>query len=422
MAKGLADTGLDGLRIKGQKLSARVLDAVLDAEIERTIDGASTLTLRLQDEDRQLLRSSLFASRATMQIDDLRFDTVALNKAGSQLAVTAESAGVAALRRHHGPLAAKKRSSTTRTAFARRLVNKVKWLDFRGEVGDPAQVALAVGTDGNREETYWEALKRLADDRNWRCFESEDTVFFGSDDWLHQLTDPFVVSEDDEGVDTIDFDYDGGKRASSATIYCWASRWASRPGEPVRLRRMGALGSGVWLVESIRRSLFSQQTTVTLTRKTPELPEPTAASETTGGVLGGLGAPASGVFQYCPVPGGRVNNDFGAPRVGHTHQGNDIFAPSGTPIIAVFDGTLDVFDSGICGKGFHVRGAAGYVLGCHLSSFARSGGPIRAGELIGYVGNTGNAATTPPHLHFEWHPGGGAAIDPYGLLTAVCGG
>ena len=58
----------------------------------------------------------------------------------------------------------------------------------------------------------------------------------------------------------------------------------------------------------------------------------------------------------------------------------------------------------------------------HLSAFAdgmTSGTVVTAGQLVGYVGNTGNAATTPAHLHFQVHPGGGPPVNPYSLLKIV---
>jgi peptidoglycan LD-endopeptidase LytH len=143
--------------------------------------------------------------------------------------------------------------------------------------------------------------------------------------------------------------------------------------------------------------------------------------------VGNIGPPlsADGPFFWCPVDAPRSYiDDFGYPRVGHTHQGNDIFAPSGTPIRAAFNGTAQEGSGGLGGLYVHVYADvnADYVYNAHLSRFAGvSGEHVVKGQIIGYVGQTGNAASTPPHNHFEYHPGGGSAVSPYLYLNEVCG-
>ena len=127
---------------------------------------------------------------------------------------------------------------------------------------------------------------------------------------------------------------------------------------------------------------------------------------------------------FCPVRGPHeVADDFGAPRwVGgsyHAHMGNDIFAPYGTPIVAPFDGRAVASPGGLGGLAVKVHGAAGYVYNAHLSRYGTLG-TVDAGTVVGYVGTTGNAAGGSPHDHFEWHPGGGSAVDPHADLTQVC--
>lgn len=132
-----------------------------------------------------------------------------------------------------------------------------------------------------------------------------------------------------------------------------------------------------------------------------------------------------GPFYACPVDPPRAYiNDFGFPRVGHTHQGNDIFAPYGTPIRAPFDGNAVEGSNGLGGLSVHVYASDGtgdYVYNAHLSKYAGVSGTVKTGDLIGYVGDTGNAAGAPPHDHFEYHPGGGSAVTPYFYLNEVCG-
>jgi murein DD-endopeptidase MepM/ murein hydrolase activator NlpD len=144
--------------------------------------------------------------------------------------------------------------------------------------------------------------------------------------------------------------------------------------------------------------------------------------------VGGSGPPphADGPFYHCPVDQPRSYVEtFGAPRPGgRTHEGNDIFAPAGTPIRAPFNGVAQNGYDGLGGTVVHVYASANadYVYNAHLSQHAPvDGQQVQAGELIGYVGNTGNASGTSPHDHFEYHPGGGSAVSPYVYLNEVCG-
>ncbi len=119
---------------------------------------------------------------------------------------------------------------------------------------------------------------------------------------------------------------------------------------------------------------------------------------------------------------------WGAPRSGgRRHEGVDIIGASGLEIYAVADGTITrVYQDRpgtLAGNGLRLTMADGtYFFYAHLSAFAEGievGAEVVAGQVIGYNGSTGNSST--PHLHFEVHPGGGAAINPYPIVRAVDG-
>jgi murein DD-endopeptidase MepM/ murein hydrolase activator NlpD len=137
-------------------------------------------------------------------------------------------------------------------------------------------------------------------------------------------------------------------------------------------------------------------------------------------VAAGLGAPVVDGL-VCPVPGAAFSNDFGQPRTGHSHQGNDMFAPMGTPNLAVVGGNVTYGPGGSGGNGAYLEGDNGvtYVY-YHLSEYV--GGPRRVaqGEVIAKLGMTGNAGA--PHTHFETRPGGrtAPAINPYPTLVKIC--
>jgi murein DD-endopeptidase MepM/ murein hydrolase activator NlpD len=103
----------------------------------------------------------------------------------------------------------------------------------------------------------------------------------------------------------------------------------------------------------------------------------------------------------------------------HFHTGLDFAAPTGTPIMAVAGGTItDVGYSGAYGNRTVETLADGTELWyCHQNTFGTSvGATVRPGQVIGYIGSTGNV--TGPHLHLEVHPGGGDPVDPYAALVA----
>jgi murein DD-endopeptidase MepM/ murein hydrolase activator NlpD len=130
-------------------------------------------------------------------------------------------------------------------------------------------------------------------------------------------------------------------------------------------------------------------------------------------------------FVFPVVGPSSFASTWGAPRSGgRRHKGNDIMAPCGARAVAVVDGTIS-------GLGSHGRGGImlwltgrngdeyfyahmrGYASGVHV------GRAVKAGELVAYVGNTGNARGGPCHIHWEYHPRGGAAMDPYRLLRSA---
>ncbi|MFL6006511.1 MAG: M23 family metallopeptidase [Gaiellaceae bacterium] len=132
------------------------------------------------------------------------------------------------------------------------------------------------------------------------------------------------------------------------------------------------------------------------------------------------------------------SDDFGAPRAGGSHQGNDILADRKAPAIAVESGKVKFWttsaaagcmlylygDSGATYLYIHLnndltmkndnRGSC--VAGTSYAAGLKDGARVSAGQLIGYVGDSGDANGIHPHLHFEVHPNDGSAVDPYPYL------
>lgn len=124
----------------------------------------------------------------------------------------------------------------------------------------------------------------------------------------------------------------------------------------------------------------------------------------------------------CPVAGATSFIDsWGYPRAGHTHQGVDMMGAYGTPLVAITDGTITLSDYGDSAGYWQIlSGDDGHQYWyMHNQRNIVNGGRVAAGQQIATMGDTGNAAGTP-HLHFEYHPGGGSAINPYPLVASLC--
>jgi murein DD-endopeptidase MepM/ murein hydrolase activator NlpD len=123
----------------------------------------------------------------------------------------------------------------------------------------------------------------------------------------------------------------------------------------------------------------------------------------------------------CPVAGPRAFGDtWGAARSGgRSHEGVDMMSPGGTPLVAVESGSVQFKTTRLGGNSVWLNGNSGTrYFYAHLSAWEGSSRGVSQGEVIGYVGATGN--TTANHLHFEVHPGGGRAVNPYPYVRAVC--
>jgi LysM repeat protein len=125
----------------------------------------------------------------------------------------------------------------------------------------------------------------------------------------------------------------------------------------------------------------------------------------------------TGTNWVCPVQGSWFMNDWGFPRGGGTryHEGNDLFVSKGAPVKAPVGGTVEFITGTVGGLQFRLMGNDGVVyIGTHMDKFGQEGS-VSAGEVIGYVGNSGNAQGTRPHLHFGMYYKG-SVVNPYPTL------
>ena len=151
-------------------------------------------------------------------------------------------------------------------------------------------------------------------------------------------------------------------------------------------------------------------------KATPDPPPPPSG--------GGGGGGGSGKACILERPYSYVDSWGAARSGGRSHQGTDVMAPHGARVFAFVNGVVSrESTSSNGGIQLYLQGDNGVeYFYAHLSGYAVStGARVRAGQLIAYNGQTGNARYTAPHVHFEVHPGGGSPVNPYPHLKPVCG-
>lgn len=275
------------------------------------------------------------------------------------------------------------------------------------------------------KESYWDAIQRLAAEVGWRAFVSAGTFHYISEEELFKSRHRYRFSEETPGVNTIDFDWDYRKKVAKATVACRIDKWGAPPGTVVVVDGLGP-ASGRWLVESIRRDLFSPEAEISLKKPMRERPEPRGetATRAAGGSSSGSGGEEIGTGLRYPLA---VKGKFLGGVAAHMARafGNwqsdravDIGCPQGTDVYAIEDCTVTKL-------GGSWRGGRGNPDGFNLTITAKGSGRqwfythlktranLRVGQSLGagdYIGESG-AANGVDHVHIGVNKG-----DPQQIL------
>jgi murein DD-endopeptidase MepM/ murein hydrolase activator NlpD len=267
---------------------------------------------------------------------------------------------------------------------------------------------------------YLDILSREGTDTIIRLYALEDSYRQQQDLVAQALADQERTSSDLDALATSIMDrLDAANAAYDSIVVAYQKQEEER-------KRQEEAARQARLEEERRRAATSTTTTTAAVTTTVVTTTTATATTTTTAPPGDTEPPPSGSL-VCPVDGAVAFTDtWGAARSGgRSHEGVDMIASRGTPAVAIETGTIKrMGNGGLGGITVWITGASGdeYYY-AHLDGWAEGltvGQAVTAGDLVGYVGNTGNARYTVTHLHFEYHPGGGSAVNPYPLVAGLC--
>jgi hypothetical protein len=256
---------------------ANVTSGVTDMQLNRTIDGASSIVMQLQDPHRSIINSGMFNFGDVLAWDGLNFALVQFAKQGDQLQITFEAALAYDLRKQTGAFTWA--STTDLPGFVEHLLTAVPGATLVAQPGavsfdtgsgvDASSTATATspiarGTTETPNEDSWTCINRLANSCGYRVYECEYTIYLGSDDWLlTEFPSAGTLVEFTPAIMNMDGTYDIGMPRGQISVTAITQYWPYHPGQPVTIARLGPL-NGVWLVYSMQRDLFNPEGTMTL--------------------------------------------------------------------------------------------------------------------------------------------------------------
>jgi hypothetical protein len=299
---GFGPFDLGKITFNGKPIGITFADSITNLILQKTMNGASTLTIQLSDPTRKILNQFLtplansttanqFKIGGQLTVDGLNFTFVQFVKASDMMQLVFESTAINRLRNQRG--ATKQVTSTAVTQFISEMAGalgyKVVGPDYATvfpliEKGKrPVNVTMARGTSTDLNEDSWTAMSRIASSIGWRLWENAGTIYFGPDEyWLGNLSvvnkhniPPInqmrgttlgnlqQINEFTRTVQLVDYDWDSGKPYAQCNVTAIMDHWNYEIGEIVKVNNVGP-GSGYWMVYSMQRDLFLPTGTLVL--------------------------------------------------------------------------------------------------------------------------------------------------------------
>lgn len=404
--------------LMGSKLKKNFRDNVTSASVEFTTDQVSQISITFMDPKFDILGSGLckLGTPARLQNLNMSITSVSTDAAGGNPIVTinCQPQVVTALKNRQGALVMSNASPSDFVKAECKAVGANAYIQASPIRGSVSRDVVTPGQTYSPDQTPsdWTTFQRLAGELGYICFEENGTIYFGQPTYFTLRGKAIPVNI---GYNT------GSKRNRAMSIpQCAKSSNdvettitvdlpLSRAFE-VRCGRTAQLSgvpefNGYYMISSVSYNLAGDTQLMSVTFETPVDPvaqPPEGSNVDVVGTLNSAGATSNGSW---PVPKQyQVTTPYGVRGnwAAGFHTGADFACPTGTPVYAVYDGTIIAKNTWGADYGTHLIlqvGATQYGY-CHLSRItAGIGSQVKSGQVIGYSGATGNV--TGPHLHLE---------------------